>query len=302
MSLSPGDEFEWSVDGATLTLVMPAGAKHGQEHEFSFVADDGGTRFFKATIPSVKAPPQATGEKRYAFHQESATPAAPAVASAESIVLTGPLTGPPVYISGVVEGGLAAAASIQLNSQVVSINNARVGGHAQGTALLQQAEGELIITCVHAETVWSEVTQTWIQAATEAKKHTLVKNSKEDKLGLSMAGGACVKVESVESDGVANGVIQPGDLIAAVDAKMITAAEWKNLNETYFSSTTNQWESKFLGEGFVGDISLSVVRGDAVRLPPRKSRTRAPVTRAPARHGSSSRRRSTSPTKVRRSA
>ena len=62
--LSPGDEFEWSVDGATLTLVMPAGAKHGQEHEFSFVADDGGTRFFKATIPSVKAPPQATGEKR----------------------------------------------------------------------------------------------------------------------------------------------------------------------------------------------------------------------------------------------
>ena len=61
MSLSPGDEFEWSVDGATLTLVMPAGAKHGQEHEFSFVADDGGTRFFKATIPSVKAPPQATG-------------------------------------------------------------------------------------------------------------------------------------------------------------------------------------------------------------------------------------------------
>ena len=109
--LSPGDEFEWSVDGATLTLVMPAGAKHGQEHEFSFVADDGGTRFFKATIPSTKA---------------------------------------------------------------VSINNVRVGGHAQGTALLQQAEGELIITCVHAETVWSEVTQTWIQAATEAKKHTLV--------------------------------------------------------------------------------------------------------------------------------
>ena len=42
MSLSPGDEFEWSVDGETLTLVMPAGAKHGQEHEFSFVHSDGG--------------------------------------------------------------------------------------------------------------------------------------------------------------------------------------------------------------------------------------------------------------------
>ena len=27
--LSPGDEFEWTVDGDTLTLVMPAGAKHG---------------------------------------------------------------------------------------------------------------------------------------------------------------------------------------------------------------------------------------------------------------------------------
>ena len=98
--LSPGDEFEWTVDGATLTLVMPAGAKHGQEHEFSFVADDGGTRFFKATIPSNKAPLQATGEKRYAFHQERASPAAAtaSVTAAESIVLTGPLTGPAVYV------------------------------------------------------------------------------------------------------------------------------------------------------------------------------------------------------------
>ena len=109
MSLSPGDEFEWSVDGATLTLVMPAGAKHGQEHEFSFVADDGGTRFFNATIPSSKTPPQATGEKRYAFHQERASPAAAmaSVTAAESIVLTGPLTGPAVYVSGVVTGGLS---------------------------------------------------------------------------------------------------------------------------------------------------------------------------------------------------
>ena len=45
--------FGWAVDGQEQTLTVPNGAKPGEEHEFSYVADDGGTRFFKATIPKI---------------------------------------------------------------------------------------------------------------------------------------------------------------------------------------------------------------------------------------------------------
>lgn len=44
--------FLWTVDGKEQILTVPPGAAAGEEHDFSYVHADGGTRFFKATIPS----------------------------------------------------------------------------------------------------------------------------------------------------------------------------------------------------------------------------------------------------------